>query len=161
VVAVSDRTEPNRPRPTTQLPPRSNGKSEATTALYKLLMMDKRMPEICWAVFKRRAINLRDCYIWFVDLFWKFYLSLTSSACRGLCFNSSCSQTHTYSVGLLWTSDRPLAEASYLHNTQNSHTTGRIRTHNPTKRAAAKLRLRLRDHRGRSKEQDCLLKILT
>jgi hypothetical protein len=27
------------------LPPLSNGKPEATTALYKLLMMGKRMPE--------------------------------------------------------------------------------------------------------------------
>jgi hypothetical protein len=39
------------------------------TAVYKLLMMDKRMPETCWAVFKRRAINLRDWLIWLVDLF--------------------------------------------------------------------------------------------
>jgi len=32
-------------------------------------MMGKRMPETCWAVFKRRAINLRDWCIWLVDLF--------------------------------------------------------------------------------------------
>jgi len=44
-------------------------KPEAATAVYKLLMMGKRMPETCWAVFKRRAINLRDWYIWLVDLF--------------------------------------------------------------------------------------------
>ena len=31
--------------------------------------MGKRMPELCWAVFKRRAINLRDWCIWLVDLF--------------------------------------------------------------------------------------------
>jgi hypothetical protein len=37
----------NRPRPTTLLPPRSNGKPEATTAFYELLMMGKRMPETC------------------------------------------------------------------------------------------------------------------
>jgi len=60
---------PDRPRPTTLLPPRSNGKPEATTAVYKLLMMGKKMPETCWAVFKRRAINLRDWCIWLVDLF--------------------------------------------------------------------------------------------
>jgi hypothetical protein len=59
---------PDRPRPTTLLPPRSNGKTEAT-AVYKLLMMGKRMPETCWAVFERRAINLRYWCIWFVDLF--------------------------------------------------------------------------------------------
>jgi len=29
------------------LPPRSNGNPEAATAVYKLLMMGKRMPEIC------------------------------------------------------------------------------------------------------------------
>jgi hypothetical protein len=32
---------------TTKLPPRSNGKPEAATAVYKLLMMGKRMPETC------------------------------------------------------------------------------------------------------------------
>jgi len=31
--------------PTTLLPPRSNGKPEAATAVYKLLMMGKRIPE--------------------------------------------------------------------------------------------------------------------
>ena len=56
-------------RPTTLLPPRSNGKPEAATAVDKLLMMGMRMPEICWAVFKRQAINLRDWCIWLVDLF--------------------------------------------------------------------------------------------
>jgi len=28
-------------------------------------MMGIRMPETCWAVFKRQVINLRSCYIWF------------------------------------------------------------------------------------------------
>jgi hypothetical protein len=37
----------DRPRPTTLLPPRSNGKPEAATAVYKLLMMGMRMPETC------------------------------------------------------------------------------------------------------------------
>ena len=32
-------------------------------------MMGMRMPETCWAVFKRQAINLRDWCIWLVDLF--------------------------------------------------------------------------------------------
>ena len=30
-------------------------------------MMGMRMPETCWAVFKRRVINLRSCCILFVD----------------------------------------------------------------------------------------------
>jgi hypothetical protein len=41
----------------------------AATAVYKLLMMGKRMPETRWAVVKRRAINLRNVCIWLVDLF--------------------------------------------------------------------------------------------
>ena len=31
--------------------------------------MGKRMPETCWAVFTRRAINPKDWCIWLVDLF--------------------------------------------------------------------------------------------
>jgi hypothetical protein len=38
---------PDRPRPTTLLPPRSYGKPEAATAFYKFLMMGMRMPESC------------------------------------------------------------------------------------------------------------------
>jgi len=36
-------------------------------------MMGVRAPETCWAVHKRQVINLRNCYIWLVDLFeiWK------------------------------------------------------------------------------------------
>jgi len=37
--------QPDRPRPTTLLPQRSNGKPEAATAVYKLLMMGMRMAE--------------------------------------------------------------------------------------------------------------------
>ena len=59
----------DRPRPTTLLPPRSNSKPEAATAVDKLLMMGMRMPETCWAVFKRQALNLRDWCICLVDLF--------------------------------------------------------------------------------------------
>ena len=66
---VCGRSGPDRPRPMTLLPPRSNRKPEAATAVYKLLMMGKRMPETCWAVFERRAINLRNWCIWLVDLF--------------------------------------------------------------------------------------------
>jgi len=60
---------PARPRPTALLPPRSSGKPEAATAVVELLMMNMRMPETCWAVFKRQAINLRNCCIWLVDSF--------------------------------------------------------------------------------------------
>jgi len=63
----------DRPRPTTLLSPRSNGKPEAATAVDKLLTMDMRMPETCWAVFKRQAIKLRDWWIWLVDLMF-FYV---------------------------------------------------------------------------------------
>jgi len=38
---------PERLRPTALLPPRSNGKPEAATAVDKLLMMGMRMPETC------------------------------------------------------------------------------------------------------------------
>ena len=65
----SDSPQPDRPRPTTLLPPRSNGKPEAAIAIDKLLMMGMRMPETIWAVFKRQTIKLRDWCIWLVDLF--------------------------------------------------------------------------------------------
>jgi hypothetical protein len=40
--------QPVRPRPTALLPPRSNGKPEAAAATVdRLLMMGRRMPEIC------------------------------------------------------------------------------------------------------------------
>jgi len=45
MVVGRSRSGPDRPRPTTPLPPRSNGKPEADTAVYKLLMMGMRMPE--------------------------------------------------------------------------------------------------------------------
>jgi hypothetical protein len=36
------------------------GKAETATAVDRLLIMGMRMPETCWAVFKRQAIKLRD-----------------------------------------------------------------------------------------------------
>ena len=39
--------QPDRTRPTTLLPPRSNGKPEAATAVDKPLLMGMRMPETC------------------------------------------------------------------------------------------------------------------
>jgi hypothetical protein len=41
------RSVPDRPQPTTLLPPRSNGKPEAATAVDKLLMMGMSMTETC------------------------------------------------------------------------------------------------------------------
>jgi hypothetical protein len=60
---------PDRSRPTALRPPRSNGNPDATTVVDKLLMMDMKMPETCWAAFKRQVIKLRDWWIWFVDVF--------------------------------------------------------------------------------------------
>jgi len=44
-------------------------KPKAATAFVELLMMGVRTPETCWAVHKRQVIKLRNCCIWFVDLF--------------------------------------------------------------------------------------------
>jgi len=63
------------------------------------------------------------------------------------------SQPHSYtpqSVGLLWTSDQPVAE-TLPDNTQRSRQTARrapgwIRSRNPRKRVAAVLRFRRRGH---------------
>jgi hypothetical protein len=59
-----------RPRPTTLLPPRSSGKPKAATVVYSLLIMGMRMPETCWAVFKRQALNLGHWCIWLVWFIW-------------------------------------------------------------------------------------------
>jgi hypothetical protein len=39
--------KPAQPRPTALLPPSSDGKPEAATAVVELLMMDVRTPETC------------------------------------------------------------------------------------------------------------------
>ena len=47
--------------------------------------MGIKMPETCWAVFKRQAINLRDWCIWLVDLFeYMMMHGLTNPKCRVL-----------------------------------------------------------------------------
>ena len=56
-----------------------------------------------------------------------------------------------HSVGLLWTSDHSPTQRPLPDNTQHSqetdiHAPGEIRTHNPSKRAAADQRLRPRGH---------------
>jgi len=58
-------------------------------------------------------------------------------------------QTHAHSVGLLWTSDQPIAQTS--DDTQNSKQTdinapGVMRTCNPRNQAAEDPRLRPRGH---------------
>jgi hypothetical protein len=71
------------------LPPRSNGKSEGDTAVDKFMMMGVRMPETCWAVFKRQAINLKDWCIWLVDLFeYMMMHGLTNPKVSGYQFSS-------------------------------------------------------------------------
>jgi hypothetical protein len=58
-----------------------------------------------------------------------------------LCFitlNDTHTHTRTHMVGLLWTRDLPVAETStWQHTTftRDIHTTGSIRTRNPSKRA--------------------------
>jgi hypothetical protein len=81
-----------RPRPTALLPPRSNGKPEAATAAVELLMMGMRMPETCWAVFKRQVINLINCCIWLVVSF--EWLSVW--------FHSLFTTTITYAFSILY-----------------------------------------------------------
>ena len=63
------RSGQDQTRPTALLPPRPYGKPEAAAAVDRLLMMGIRMPETCWAAFKRQAIRLRDWCIWLVDFF--------------------------------------------------------------------------------------------
>jgi len=84
----SDSSQTDRPRPTTLLPPSSNGKREAATAVDRLLMMGMRIPKTCWAVFKRQAIKLRDWCIWLVALFEYnvSYLMLSASMTTTLAF---------------------------------------------------------------------------
>jgi len=63
-----------RPRPTTLLPPRSNGKTGGCYCSCKLLMMGEEGPETCWATHKRQVINLWNGCILLVNLF-EFFCS--------------------------------------------------------------------------------------
>jgi hypothetical protein len=47
LVVVGPAGRPTQPRPTALLPPRSNGKPEAATAVVEFLMMSVRMLETC------------------------------------------------------------------------------------------------------------------
>jgi hypothetical protein len=74
-----------------------------------------------------------------------------------------------FTVGLLWTSDQPVAKASTYtgqHNREteetNIHTLSGIRTRDPSNQAAADLRLRPRGHRNRQTVGlDCLYSMVT
>jgi len=73
-----------------------------------------------------------------------------SSSLSRLQFHTELDTTH--SVGLLWTSNRPVAEISNWQNTtliwERHPCAGGIRTRNPSKRAAADPRPRLHGHRN-------------
>jgi hypothetical protein len=80
------------------------------------------------------------------------------SRCRGfLLFTWSHSDTPQL-VGLLWTRDRPVAETStwqHKHSqVTNIHAPRGIRTHDPSNRLAADLRLRTRGHWDRQLEKN-------
>jgi hypothetical protein len=70
---------------------------------------------------------------------------LVHNRCRGFfSFNLIILKHTPQSVGLLWTSDQPVAETStwqHKHSQEtNIHVPGEIRTHDPSKRSAADLR---------------------
>ena len=73
--------------------------------------------------------------------------------CSDLEITHTHTHTHTHtpqSVGLLWTSDRPVAETSISRHTTlttDIHAPSGNQTHNPSKRAAADPRLRARCRR--------------
>jgi hypothetical protein len=91
-------------------------------------------------------------HIFLLLLFWAF---LTAEVFfNHLGFLDHVQFTHT--VGLLWTSDQLVAEASTYteqHNIEtqetNTHALSGIRTRDPRNQAAADLRLRQRGHRDR------------
>jgi hypothetical protein len=79
-----------------------------------------------------------------------FYL-LVHNRCWGCFYFRLIALRHwPQSVGLLWTRDRPVAETStwqHKHSQEtNIHAPGGSRTHDPSKRSAADLRLRRRGH---------------
>ena len=109
---------PDRPRPTTLLPSRSNGKPEAATAVYKLLMMGKKMPETCWAVFERRTINMRDWCICLVDLFeWNFITLMSKTKQYYIIFVSYC-------CNMVWPFFRPYSSQRTYVYCEHWNTTG-------------------------------------
>ena len=99
-----------------------------------------------WHLFKMHGpMNIKDTAILFLTPFYLLAVGL-----EGYCCTWSHSVTHSdtpHSVGLFWTSDRPVAEL-LPDNTQHSrwtefHAPGRIQNGNPSKRAAVDPRPRL------------------
>jgi len=75
--------------PTTKtalLPPRSYGKPVGAAAVDRLLMMGMKMPETCWAVSKRQAVNmlLIAASIWLIHLNLYICIYLIYKYSRGL-----------------------------------------------------------------------------
>ena len=79
--------------------------------------MGERMPETCWVVFKRPAINLRDWCIWLVDLFeWVIHnldvspgwtniawtLVKTNPFCRSACIDCSQIESGLSTLQVQW-----------------------------------------------------------
>jgi hypothetical protein len=89
-----------------------------------------------------RKVSFRFVSFRFVVLTRSTYLF--TAGVKVVCFHLI-TRTHTpKTVGLLWTRDRPVADAStwqHKHSQEtNIHATGGIRTHDPSKRSAANLR---------------------
>jgi hypothetical protein len=85
-----------RPRPTTLLPLRSNGKTRGCWCICKLLMMGVEAPETRWDTHKRQVINLWQFCIWVVNLFESFDDART---CKHQI--SVCSQNHTKHINTM------------------------------------------------------------
>jgi hypothetical protein len=94
---------------------------------------------VCLFVF----MELQPIVVVFFTARWR---ALASSFSRFLDHTQDAPQ----SVGLLWTSDKSVAETSTWHTQHsqqtNIHSPGGIRTHNLSRRAAEDLRLRSRGH---------------
>jgi hypothetical protein len=85
-----------------------------------------------------------------------FRITLSTKSCNMITLSDS--------VGLLWKSDQPDAESSTWHDTtlpQNIQVSGRIRTHNPRKRANAVPRLRPRGHWPLVKQREKFISVNT
>jgi len=82
-------------------------------------------------------------------LYFTFFLNLLYVLIVGVecyCCTGSHSLTHTHTAGLLSTRDRPAADNQSNSEESDIPASGGIRTHNPSKRAAADPRLRPRGY---------------
>jgi hypothetical protein len=90
------------------------------------------------------------CLPSFLPSFLAWSLLPTLCRFRGYCYTLSHTIRHKHSVELLWTRDRPVAEACTWQQatfTRDIYAPDGIRTRNPSKRAAADPRFRPRGHR--------------